>query len=95
VSLLWVYLGLCLNSRRTLDDMPGTLYWADWPDPKSSRPVNSRTAASIDNERGLCSLMRSMGYKYVQFSHSLQSSEPGPVFDDNNSLKLLNNNSPE
>ena len=51
----------------TLDELPGTLYWADWPDPKSTRPVNSRSAASIDNERGLCTLMRSMGYKHVNF----------------------------
>lgn len=55
-----------LRSCSTLDDTPGSVYWADWPDPKSGRSVNSRTAVSIDNERGLCSLMRSMGYKYVQ-----------------------------
>ncbi|KAG0652276.1 hypothetical protein D0Z07_0959 [Hyphodiscus hymeniophilus] len=51
------------REQLSLDDMPGSLYWVDWPDPKSSRPVNSRNAASMDNERGLCSLMRSMGYK--------------------------------
>jgi len=51
------------ETKLTLDDMPGTLYWADWPDPKSGRAVNARTTASIDNERSLCNLLRSMGYK--------------------------------
>lgn len=71
----WSVVEVVMKSKEysaTLDEVPGTLYWADWPDPKSARIVNSRTAVSIDNERDLCTLLRSMGYKYVQFSPSFE-----------------------
>lgn len=61
---------------RLLDQRFGTLRWNDLPDPTSakplgsrlpdpghSRPVNSRLVVTIDDQQGLCTIMKKMQYK--------------------------------
>lgn len=45
------------------DQVPGTLRWTDVPDPGSARPVNSRLVVSIENEKGLLTVMKSMNHR--------------------------------
>lgn len=66
------------NSTRLLDQRPGTLRWNDLPDPTAAkpvnsrlpdpgltRPVNSRLMVSIENQNGLCSILKqAMNHRY-------------------------------
>lgn len=56
----------CWYIARMFDEQLGTLYWADLPDPASTRPVNSRNVISIEHERALTTVVSSLGYRYVQ-----------------------------
>ncbi|KAE8453125.1 hypothetical protein EG329_012312 [Mollisiaceae sp. DMI_Dod_QoI] len=46
------------------DQIPGVLRWNDLPDPASTRPVNSRLIVSIENEKGLCTVLKSMNHRF-------------------------------
>ena len=50
-------------SEYPCDDVSGILQWTDWPDPAGARPVNSRLAVTITDEKGLCTRLKSMGHK--------------------------------
>lgn len=47
------------------DELPGILRWTDLPDPAGGRPVNSRLVVNIENETGLCKLLKSMNHRYL------------------------------
>ncbi|RDW91500.1 hypothetical protein BP5796_02665 [Coleophoma crateriformis] len=48
------------------DNLPGTLCWRDIPDPASNRPVNSRLAVDIQDERGLATTLQAMEHRFVK-----------------------------
>jgi mediator of RNA polymerase II transcription subunit 18 len=48
------------------DGIPGILRWADLPDPAGSRPVNSRMAVNIADEKNLCATLQSNGHKFIR-----------------------------
>ncbi|TVY14131.1 Mediator of RNA polymerase II transcription subunit 18 [Lachnellula arida] len=48
------------------DQLPGTLRWSDLPDPGVNRPVNTRPIINIDDQRGLCTIMQSMGHRFTR-----------------------------
>ncbi|KAN0108125.1 Mediator complex, subunit Med18 [Hyaloscypha variabilis] len=48
------------------DQLLGILRWTDLPDPAGGRPVNSRLLVNIENERGLCTLLKSMNHRLTQ-----------------------------
>ncbi|KAH8685610.1 mediator of RNA polymerase-like protein II transcription subunit 18 [Tricladium varicosporioides] len=48
------------------DQLPGTLRWNEIPDPAGNKPVNTRAFIQIENEKSLCSLMQSMGYRFAR-----------------------------
>jgi len=45
------------------DQLPGSLRWTDLPDPAGVRPVNSRLFINIENERDLCTTLKSMNHR--------------------------------
>lgn len=48
------------------DQLPGSLRWTDLPDPAGGRPVNSRLLITIDDEKGLCTVLKSMNHRFIQ-----------------------------
>ncbi|KAH6674510.1 mediator of RNA polymeras-like protein II transcription subunit 18 [Halenospora varia] len=46
------------------DQLPGTLRWNEIPDPAGNKPVNTRAFIQIENEKSLCTVMQSMGYRF-------------------------------
>lgn len=46
------------------DQTPGILRWSDLPDPGSNRKVNSRLIVNIENEKGLCAVLKSMNHRF-------------------------------
>ncbi|KAL3427713.1 polynucleotide kinase 3 phosphatase [Phlyctema vagabunda] len=48
------------------DAVPGTLSWRDIADPVGARPVNSRLALDIPEERGLCSNLRALDHRFIK-----------------------------
>jgi hypothetical protein len=66
------------NINRLLDLRFGTLRWNDLPEPTAAkpvnsrlpdpgltRPVNSRLVVNIDNQQGLCTIMKKLQHTYV------------------------------
>ncbi|KAG9235052.1 mediator complex, subunit Med18 [Amylocarpus encephaloides] len=54
------------NRTLSCDQSPGTLKWTELPDPVDSRTVNTRLMLQIENEKGLCTVIQSIGYRFTR-----------------------------
>ncbi|CZR59614.1 uncharacterized protein PAC_09508 [Phialocephala subalpina] len=78
------------------DQIPGILRWSDLPDPAGNRPVNSRLIVNIENEMGLCTVLKSMNHRFSneiiqecnRFVHG------NVIFEINRYLQLPENDTP-